>query len=398
MSPLKELRKLFRELMNWQEEELMPVDFVMASYLSAFLPGAVEKSWGDLCGPASIGKTEILRALEDGQRRTVVIHNVTENAFSSAMRDEDDKERDFSLAYQLSNGRPPKGPKVLVLPELSTFLTMKGDKVNKFFGDLRAAFDGSYNNAAGNIGLDNKGDLNFGLLTACTEVLDEFRKVNQTLGERTVVCRIGRHTSGYASRQRIADHVGRGNRLQKAELRARIKVVTGKALDSSIARIRTTGGRVQQDDSLIHKVGRLAAVATSVRTHPLSANSYTSLAEGPGRLTQQLITWGDCRVLFDGRDSWTKEDYNLVRRIAQDTMPPESLRVLNVMWRGGREESMSPMRGEDIRKQANIDSSFYRQLRQWAIIGIMNRFEEDSYGLNTEFAEDVHNTGFMEGL
>ncbi len=398
MSPLKTLRELYRELMGWQGEELMPVDFVMASYLSAFLPGAVEKSWGDLCGPASIGKTEILRALEDGQQRTIVIHNLTENAFASAMRDENDKSIDYSLAFQLSNRRAPKGPKVLVLPELSTFLTMKGDKVAKFFGDLRAAFDGSYNNAAGNIGLDTKTDLNFGLLTACTEILDEFRRVNQTLGERTVVCRIGRHTRSYTARQRIADHVGRGSRVKKAELRARIQIITKKALDSAIFRIRATGGRVQQSEDLIHKVGRLAAVATSVRTQPLSTNSFASLSEGPGRLAQQFITWGDCRVIFDDRDSWTNEDYSLVRRIAQDTMPPESLRALKVMWRKGKDDAVIPITGEEVRKKAHIDGAFFRQLRQWAIIGILHQYDTDSYGMNKEFAQDVHDTGFMEGM
>ena len=376
----------------------MPVDFVMASYLSAFLPGAVEKSWGDLCGPASIGKTEILRALEDGQQRTVVIHNITENAFASAMKDENNPEKDFSLAFQLSSRRPPKGPKVLVLPELSTFLTMRGDKVAKLFGDLRAAFDGSYNTAAGNIGLESKNDLNFGLLTACTEVLDEFRRTNQTLGERTVVCRIGRHTKAYSSRQKIADHVGRGNRLKKAQLRVRIQVTTRKALDASIALIKSTGGRVGQSDAFLHRVGRLAAVATSVRTQPLSSNSYTSLAEGPGRLVQQLITWGDCRVLFDARDEWTREDYDLVRRIAQDTMSPESLRALHIMWRGGLRESSTPIPCEEIRRQANIDGAFHRQLRQWEIIGILEQYDTNSYSLNPAFAQDIHDTNFMEEL
>lgn len=397
-SPLETLRELFQELMNWKGEDLMPVDFVMASYLTAFLPGAVEKSWGDLCGPPSIGKTEILRALDDGQKRTIMVDTLTENAFSSAMRDPDEPDKDFSLLYQLSNKREPRGPKVLVIKEFSTFLNMRREKVDKVLADLRAAYDGSFATAAGNIGLDTKNDLSFGLLTACTEKLDEFRRTNQTLGERTVVCRIGRQSREYVARQEIADHVIEGDRLKKAALRARIRITTRKAINDAIALIKSCGGKVGQRDLFIRRVGRLATVATSVRTCPLSERSYANLAEGPARLIGQLTAWGDCRVLFDNRKEWSDEDYRLVRRIAQDTMPPEYLRALQVLWRGGVGPSTKPISGDLVRTKAGVDGSFYRQLQQWQIIGILFQHEDGVYSLNEAFAKDIEETGFMEGL
>ena len=376
----------------------MPVDFVMASYLTGFLPGAVEKAWGDLCGPPAIGKTELLRSLEDGGRRTVAMDNWTENAFSSAMRDPDDPDRDFSFLFQLSDKREPKGPKVLIIKEFSTVLNARREKADKMFADLRAAYDGSYSTAAGNIGIDSKTDLNFGLLTACTEKLDEFRRHNQTLGERTLVCRIGRHTRAYSARAAIADHVIKGNRLAKAALRAKIKMTVRRALDAAIKRIRTGGGKVKQDEALIHRVGRLAAIATSVRTGPLSDRSYANLAEGPARFVGQLTSWGDCRVLFDNRDSWNEDDYRLVRRIAQDTMPPESLRGLHAIWRGSAKNSNKAISGDEVRKIAMVDGAFHRQLRQWAIIGILYEYDDGVYGMNPDFAADVASTGFLEGL
>jgi hypothetical protein len=376
----------------------MPVDFVMASYLTGFLPGAVEKAWGDLCGPPSIGKTEILRALEDGQNRTVMVDTLTENAFSSAMRNPDEPDRDFSLLYQLSDGREPRGPKVLVIKEFSTFLNMRREKSDKIFADLRSAYDGDYTTAAGNIGLDTKTDLNFGLITACTEKLDEFRRTNQTLGERTLVCRIGRHTRGYAARQAIADHVIRGNRLVKAALRAKIKVTVKRAINDAVERIRKKEYKVTQEEQFILKVGRLAALATSVRTGPLSERSYASLSEGPGRFVGQLTSWGDCRVIFDGRTAWTDDDYHLVRRIAQDTMPPENLRALAALWRGSKEAAVAPMDSNTIWGEALLDSSFSRQLQQWAIIGILNVAGGCLYSMNPDFAADVELTGFMEGI
>lgn len=376
----------------------MPVDFVMASYLTGFLPGSAEKAWGDLCGPPSIGKTELLKSLEDGGRRTVTMDNWTENAFSSAMRDPDDPDRDFSFLYQLSDSREPRGPKVLIIKEFSTVMNSRREKADKMFADLRAAYDGSYTTAAGNIGIDHKSDLNFGLLTACTEKLDEFRRHNQTLGERTLVCRIGKQTRAYAARAAIADHVVEGNRLRKAALQAKIKVTVRRAIDSAIKRIRSTGGKVEQNKEMILRVGRVAAIATSVRTLPLSDRAYANLAESPARFVGQLTAWGDCRVLFDGRSTWDNDDYALVRRIAQDTMPPENMRALNVIWRGSEEASLKAMTGDDIRKEAKTDGSFYRQLRQWSIIGILHEYDDGVYGLNPDFAADIARTGFMEGL
>jgi len=379
--------------MDWHGEELMPVDFAMASYLTAFLPGAVEKAWGDLCGPPAIGKTEILRALDDGQQRTIMIDTLTENAFASAMRDPDEPERDFSLLHQLSMGRVPKGPKVLVIKEFSTFLNMRKEKVDKVFADLRSAYDGSFATAAGNIGLDTRTDLQFGLLTACTEKLDDFRRTNQTLGERTLVCRMGRERLTYASRAEVADHVSTGCRMQKASIRARIKIQTRKSIDAAVKRIKTCGGKVACADRYISRIARVATIATSIRSAPLSKKSYTNLAEGPARFAGQLTSWGDCRVLFDGRGSWTDEDYALIRRIAQDTMPPEFLRGIHTMWESGHAMSI-----EEIRSGAMADGDFYRQLKQWQIIGILHSNAEGNYVLDNVFRQDLNATGFMEGL
>jgi hypothetical protein len=322
-----------------------------------------------------------------------MIDTLTENAFASAMRDPDEPERDFSLLFQLSNGRDPKGPKVLVIKEFSTFLNMRREKVDKIFADLRSAYDGSYATAAGNIGLETRNDLQFGLITACTEKLDDFRRTNQTLGERTLVCRIGRETASYAARAAVADHVVQGCRMKKAALRARIKIQTRKAINAAIKRIKSCGGKVAQSDLFLRRVARVAAIATSIRSSPLSKKSYTNLAEGAARFTGQLTSWGDCRVLFDGRSGWTAEDYALVRRIAQDTMPPEFLRGIHAMWKHGKTMSI-----EEIRQGAMADGDFYRQLKQWEIIGILHRTATDEYLLDPIFKQDLDDTGFMEGL
>lgn len=385
-------------MMDWEGEELAPVNFVMASVLSSWLPGAVEKPWLDLCGPASIGKSEILRILEDGGRRTITMDHPTENAFASSMQDKDDPEKDYSLLYRLTMKSPPYGPKVLVITEFSTILNLSNDRAMKFFSNVRQAHSGRYSISSGNQGLKTWTNIRFSLLTAGTEKLDEFRKVNQTLGERTLICRIGRHLTEYEARQEAIDNETKLGRIEATGLRAHCKVTASKAIDKAITTVKASRGHVAQDEQLLFKVGRLGAIASSVRSSPVSGKTYASLAEGPFRIKRQFAALGDSHVLCDARTSWTDSDYQMVRRIAQDTMPQEYLKAIRALWRGSVEASTKPMTVSEILDKAKITGDFYRQLNQWAIIGILRKEGDDLYSLNPSFAKDLELTDFMEGL
>ncbi len=369
----------------------MPVDFVMASYLTAFLPGSIDKAWGDLCGPPSSGKTEILRALEDGQQRTIMVDTLTENAFSSAMKDPDDPDKDFSLLYQLSTGRKPIGPKVLVIKEFSTILNMRREKSDKLFADLRSAYDGSFVTAAGNTGLETRNDVQFGLVTACTEKLDDHRKTNQTLGERTLVCRIGRELSTYEGRAKAIEFAKRMSPARKEQLQAKIRIQTRKSIAAAIKLTKThPDGATMTEEHILH-IGKISALATSIRTAPLSKTSYTTLAEAPFRFNGQLKAWGHARVLFDGRTAWNDSDYTMLRRIAQDSMPPDYIRAIKIMY---EEPGLTE---DEVRRKTMVDGDFYRQLKQWQIVDVLG-VRNDAHYLSPVFRKDIEITGFLEGL
>jgi hypothetical protein len=385
-------------MLDWEGEALIPVDFVMASALTAYLPGSVEKAWGDLCGPPSSGKSEVLNALEDGNQRVIILENMTGRAFDSGMRDESDPDKRFSVISELRVSRPPIGPKILVFPEMGAITSMPKEQRRQLFNALRAAFEGRYRGATGVAGLDPIHDASFALLTGGTEQMDEFRRFDQTLGQRTLICRVARHTSDYGVRQRIADRAARTDRMAKHQLKEKIRSSVGIFLDNAIARIQATGGMVQQDDSYIHRIGRLGLIVTSIRTCPLSRESYTSVPEGAPRLAQQLVAFGDSRVLFDARNSWTDADYALVRRIAQDTLPPSFLRALHAMYRGKVENAIKAYPADRLIKEAKVGPEFYRQVHQWHINDIVDFHHDGVYSLKPEFAADLEYTSFMEGL
>lgn len=394
-SPLQHLRLLYKQLLGWEGDSLDGVDFVMASYLSTYLPGAVERAWGDICAGAGTGKGELLRAVQ-AYSRTRVMHNVTENAFASGYRDDDNPEKDPSILNELKHDMAPKGPKVLVLPELTNFLAMKKEKVGKFFGDMRAAFDGEFTSHAGNVGRVAYGEIGFGLITACTEILDEFRKVNQTLGERTLVCRIARHLGNYKARRLLAQHVATTDRRAKAELREAIQATVEETFDAAIPAILSGQIKAVRTPDWNAKIATLGALATSIRTVPLGPESYTTSPEAPTRFTLQLQSWGDARALFDRRTAWNEGDFGLVRRVAQDTMPPENLALVRALYRGDPEEAVTEMKVEKLVTEVHQPrNAVVHQLRQWAQIGFATCYSTSTYGLHPDAVEDLHDINFL---
>lgn len=398
MTPLEEIRALFEELMGWTGEDLVPVEFVLAAYVSTFLKGARERTWGDLLGPPSIGKTEILRVFDDRrgdvERRTVVRNDLTENAFTSAYRSEENPNDDRSLLYLLSYDREPRGPKVLILPELTTILELGKDRARKFFGEMRAAYDGQFSHQTGNLGaLHYK--LGFGVFTACTEKLDDYRRQNQALGERTVICRIGKDMTDYGDRLNMGLHTLDQNPQAKERLRAKLRDTVLSAIEGAIPLVSTEDFTVQQPASLRDRLAHLGTLATAIRTSPVSDRSYASSTEGPSRLIQELRTWGDAHAGFDGRTCWNEEDYRLMRRIAYDTMPPEYMRVLRLLWGRGAGDRLSKS-FEQIRSEAVCDDSIHRQLKQWVICKVLKEDAGD-YKLHPDIIDGLDKTGFMEG-
>lgn len=396
-SPLAEIRSSFHDMLDWEGEQLIPVDFVVSAYVSTFLTGARERTWGDLLGPPSIGKTEILRIFDDSlaggkDRRTVTRSELTENAFTSAYRDEDNPDDDKSLLFALSYDREPRGPKVLCIPDLSTILNLGRDRAQKFFGEMRSAYDGQFTHQAGNIGAVSY-KLGFGVFTACTEKLDEYRKVNQALGERTVICRMGRGLTELEQRYTMAREALDQVPLEFEVARKKARNLTLAAIEDSIGRINRDDFSVDAPAHLKDKLSMLATLATMIRTTPISDRIMTSVAEGPVRFVKQLRTWADSRSAFDGRKEWNDEDFTLMRRITQDTMPPEFMRVLCLLWNKGKPVGLEY---EKIKHVAVCDDHIHRQLKQWKICRVLEEDTNHNYRLSPAVVEGLKATGLLE--
>jgi hypothetical protein len=352
--------------------------------------------WGFLEGPGSSGKTELLRIFEDGEKRVITRDHLTENAFNSGFRDPDNPHRDPSLLAELAWDRHPRGPKVLLVRDASTFTSMRREKSKKLFSDLRAAYDESYHAQSGMLGADCKDRIVFGFLMAGTEDMNEFFQRDQSLGPRAVICRLGRELSSFAESVRQADSELGTDHLEKARLREEVRSLTEKALEEAAELVKETQGYLDRGD-FARTVKQMSNLVVRIRTVPTSETSYASKPEGPQRLRNQMLVLADCRALFDGRKAWAPGEVTLSRRIAQDTLPPNFLRVWQTLWRGSAERAIEPMAMDEIAAGAKITEGMWRQFHQWELSDMLRRFEYGkAWALNPEVAAMIELTNFLE--
>ena len=358
------------------------VDFVMASYLAPFLPFADERPWGVLVGGPSSGKTQLLNALQE-HPRSVEMDDVTTNALTSGYVDKEDPGKDHSLFARLRRTYEPTGPKVLFISDMSTIFNMGGDKCEKTFALLRRAYDGKVTTATGSAGLMKRDDLCFGMLMASTPEIDRQRKKSQSLGERSLLCRLRKED--FERDRALGRRVAAGDRHDVHDLAKKIEVVTHRAIDAAIVAMEKHKGNIRVSKAVLDRLGDLGAVAVRVRE---CANDDP---EKPPRLVKQLRNWGDARALFDGRDYWNDSDYDMIRRIVQDTMPPENLRAIKVLY------DVGTCAATLVYEKALVESSFCKQLDLWCRLDILKN-AGGIYSLVPVFRECIESTGFLDGL
>lgn len=381
------------------------VDFAVAAYITPFLPGGGrERTWGIVVGPPASGKTELLRMFLDynpekeAARRTVMQDDLTENALVSGFRSEEDPDYDPSLLARLDFRRNPVGPKVLVVKEMGPILGLPRERRSRFFNQMRKAFDGDYNHGSGSLGTTYY-KLGFGFLGAATEAVDDAKKQDQPLGERIVLCRMNQGGRDWVGRRGRIMSALTSDPIEKELRREIIRSTFVREADTIIRRLAETPNfKVEQPRELVLRLAALADLITIIRTVPISDQTHASAAEEGTRLSLQLQTWADALATFDGRTAWDETDYSLMLRIARDTLPPDFLRVLTVIWGGSPTEAAKSKGADRIRLLSQSGDSLSRQLTQWTLSGLLWETGGSAYAMTPEIIEMIAEAKFFDGL
>ena len=283
--------------------------------------------WLFLNGPPSHAKTEVLDSMK-GHPGIESISAITKNTFISGKnrKDKDGEVRNCSLLFSLTD-------KLVVIKDFTTILSMNANDRTEIYSQMREIYDGNYKKAFGT-GEIVAWQRKLGILAAVTPAIDRQLSVNALLGERFLHYRV------------FGD-----NRLAAAK--CALKHATGTAEHRQAFR-ETMAAFLQQFDSLteidvtidsnIHdKLATLACFCSSARASVIRNRYDRTLeampeAEGPARLAKQFKLLATALAVVRGQSEIGEDIYQLIAKVATDTMPRLRLVVLQAIWRLNRRE------------------------------------------------------------
>jgi hypothetical protein len=279
--------------------------------------------WPMLVGPPGSMKTHLLSAF-DGLPHFHMIDTLTPQTFISGQITEPSKQN--TLPAGLLQRIGAQG--LILYSDFSTVLAMKHESKASILADMRRIYDGQLHKEFGTADkLDQRkwqGRITF--VVAVTPAIDAYYSIFQTLGERFVLIRWPR--AGGTEAALVA--MDQQTEQAKDDLKQAIH-----SLIENLAAIEP-----QLSTAIKHRIAALTEITVRGRTHvPRFGRTkeiiYEPEPESATRLAQQLAQLSKGSALISGREVVSDEDYQLVRRVALDCIPPVRRKILETLISGG---------------------------------------------------------------
>lgn len=270
--------------------------------------------WPMAIAPPGSMKSELITALED-LPGVFLVDAVTPKTFLSGQIPDErtPTDRKASLLHRIGASG------IILIPDFSTVQGMRAEERGEVLSILRKIFDGKYSKE---FGTAEKVDIWEGRITVVvgtTPEIDRTRSATQALGERFVMVR-WRRAGVDAARKAI--------RQNREKVHAELRAVVHALLTDLPAR------EVQIPDTYEERIVHLAEIAVRARTN-VNRNSNTKeideepQPESATRLAQQLCQLAKGSARLDGRDVVMQLDFDLVKRVAFDCIPPRRKEILD---------------------------------------------------------------------
>jgi len=313
---ISDIGTLRAHIMRWlsiPDEDADLIDFCLAVYRSNAIPG--DPLWGMIIDASGAGKTELLRAFRK-REDVYCLSNLTEKTLISGYRDPTNPEKDPSLLPEL-NG------KMLVIKDLAPLLSMRRESRNSIFAQLRDAYDGFTDQGRGNIGKVAY-ESHFTMLTAATLAIERYDTVDQELGERFIKIR----SRGDGARDKVRkaiSNIGNDDSMRE-DIDAALSSFMNSLPQAKPMRI---------PERLQEALTDLADFTAKARS-PVSRNrngelQYTPKPEVGTRLGKELGKLLLALGVVHGKSEPDDAEFAIVQRVAEDCLPPNRLRVIDVL-------------------------------------------------------------------
>jgi len=353
--PVLDITRLREQISKWlwiPDEDADIIDFCLAVYKSNELPG--DPLWGMFIDASGSGKTELLRAFRP-LPSSYFLSNMTENSLISGYRDPNRPDSDPSLL-------PALDEKVLIIKDLAPLLSMRRESRDAVFAQLRDAYDGFTDQGRGNIGRVSYTS-RFSLLAAATLAIERYDTVDQELGERFIKIR-ARGDADRAKVRRAIANIG-----SDGSMRAEIETAVASFLNP-LPKMENT----PIPDHLIETLTDLADFTAKARSHvPRNRNheiQYTPRPEVGTRVGRELAKLLLALAAVHGKDEPGESEMEIVRRVAEDCLPPNRLEVTEII-----RSSEKPLTSADIEDSCNLSPSTARRtIQDLTVLGALESF------------------------
>jgi uncharacterized membrane protein len=337
-----ELELLHNRLAKWlviPDEDRDVVEFALAVYKSHELPDA-DPIWGMIVGPSGGGKSELLRTFLD-LPRSFHLSKPTPASLASGYRGKGGDAADPSLL-------PLMDGKIVIMPDFAPILSARPEVRNEILGMLREAFDGTIAVGKGNVG-HKIYKSRFSMLVGSTAKIDTIDADANELGERFVKIRL-RGQDGLKKARRASDNVPHAKQMRE-ELHQSVKTF----LDSLPPFVG-----VESPDHERDAIAAIADFTAKARTHVARhwrsrEIEHLPVPEEGGRLAVQLTKLAMALALVRGRTVVEDREIETIRRVADDSLPPMRLKVIQAL----RRDSLSQA---DLVKKTSIPETTTRRL------------------------------------
>jgi len=295
------------------------LDIIVSAIISEKVGG--DPLWIFLIAPPGGSKTEILRSFSGDY--AVQLSDMTSKTLISGLMIGNGKKR-----RKIEDLLPQLNGKVLIFKDFTTILEKGREERREIISQFRESYDGCFSKKVGTVDQIIRYNSRFGLIAGVTPVIDDHWKVMQQLGERFLKIRWVENPDKVTARARM-------NEGGEIIMRSELSEISNKLIESfDFQNIpEFDDDKFGDQVSLIAKF--VAHGRTPVRFYDSNYNEDSvrlPISEMPTRLVKQLKKLAKCLAFVRNKSEVTNDEIKTLIRVAQDTIPPDRIAVLNLIY------------------------------------------------------------------
>jgi hypothetical protein len=416
----KERKRITKELLNniKEEYEIDNDESIIIGPIAAHISNYITASSPDtfiLVGPSGSLKSIILMMISNDKDRILSIDDVTVASLVTGQGGEADGSGK-DIFDKLNKTR-----KNLLIHDCSPILSGDRSEVIKTFSVFRALMDGRYSKAYGKVAKGGKQkvseylDLHSSVLTACTDVIEEYFDLISKLGQRIVFLRI----KSISNQEKLKDLALKSEHTvsYREEINKKYGDIMKKYTHAMCDGMYSDLKDLKIEEFITPEIREkfVYVVEYVMRTQSGISKDYGIYSPEPikasiARMYNSILKLMATRAYMYGRTKLNEYDINFGMKIAQDNIPRKYIRMLHFLSINPSENNASMIAGK-IQLPLKIVKNILDELLVLKLVSTIyvepdadsKRFDEDedrciwelnTDGLNSEQRKVIFNDLF----